>query len=247
MFDVDTALDAPDHNTLAFSTEAGNTAWPNPDWSTIMLRTLLENAEFRARFIIRFSDLMNSTFQSPRMIAIIRQMQAVIEPEMPRHIHRWSAPSSMTSWRQSMDNMIAFVKERPTQQHKHLQGFFGLGAPNTLSVDVVDASVGSDDSDKRIGTVRVNTITLGLKDDEIEKPVGASESAVLMEDVLALPWSGQYFKEIPVQLEAFPAPGYRFSHWVGPDVPSDQAEKVALTLELKRDLSITAVMVPVNR
>jgi len=35
----------------------------------------------------------------------------------------------------------------------------------------------------------------------------------------AYPFSGTYYKNIPIQLEAIPAPGYRFSHWEG-DVES---------------------------
>ncbi|HLR12334.1 MAG TPA: hypothetical protein VK104_01830, partial [Burkholderiaceae bacterium] len=92
-----------------------------------------------------------------------------------------------------------------------------LDDPYTLSVDVAAAEHAADGANnehlnERLCTVRVNTIGLGLKDDEIKKPVAASARAVNMEKYLAMPWAGQYFAGMPVELEAKPAPGYRFSH-----------------------------------
>ncbi len=210
-----------------------------------MLSTLLKNSEFRSQFVTRFSDLMNTHFIPERMIEIIRDAQAVIEPEMPRHIHRWSAPRSMNHWRKSIDNMVEFAEKRPAIQRQHLQEFFDLNDLYTLSVDVDGAKRKADNgNDERMGTVRVNTIELGLKDDEVEKPVAASDRAIMMEDVLAMPWSGQYFTGMPLELEAKPAPGYRFSHWSMKGLDATQARNPKLTLTPDEDVKIRAVMAP---
>lgn len=82
-----------DLNSLADATEAGGTEWPNPDWSTLLLRKLLENNEFKEEFISRFADLMNSYFHSNRVVSKINSMKTVLEPELPEHIFRWKAPS----------------------------------------------------------------------------------------------------------------------------------------------------------
>src|SRR5690606_38526866 len=71
MYDTDTAFrlegdKGVGFNALVFATEEGNTSWPNPDWATFMLRTLLKNGEFQQRFIARFSDLMNTAFEPAR-------------------------------------------------------------------------------------------------------------------------------------------------------------------------------------
>ncbi len=44
-----------------------------------------------------------------------------------------------------------------------------------------------------------------------------------------LPWSGIYFRDVPVQVTAAPAPGYRFAGWDSPDVP--QTPVITLTLD----------------
>jgi len=42
-------------NTLAQATATNGPDWPNPSWSTLMLRKLLENSEFKNEFIQRFA------------------------------------------------------------------------------------------------------------------------------------------------------------------------------------------------
>ncbi|MGI9318639.1 MAG: CotH kinase family protein, partial [bacterium] len=47
---------AYDQNTLAFALETDGPGWPNPPWSTLMLRRLVENESFRNDFINHFAD-----------------------------------------------------------------------------------------------------------------------------------------------------------------------------------------------
>jgi hypothetical protein len=67
--------DAYTHDTLAFATEAGGDKWPNPDWSTFLLRTLLQNDNFRYHFINSFADYMNTIFNPDEVIRQIDAMQ----------------------------------------------------------------------------------------------------------------------------------------------------------------------------
>src|SRR5690625_5426136 len=89
-----------------------------------MLRALLENPRFRQEFIARMSDLMNTTFQPQRMISFIRDMEADIEDEMPRHIERWKRPQSMEVWRSTVNEMVDFSKRRPAAHRAFMQSFF---------------------------------------------------------------------------------------------------------------------------
>ena len=50
------------HNTLEFATEPNGPGWPNPPWSTFMLRKLLENADFTNSFINRFCRFLKLLF-----------------------------------------------------------------------------------------------------------------------------------------------------------------------------------------
>jgi hypothetical protein len=62
------------------------------------------------------------------------------------------------------------------------------------------------------GTVRVNSLTLERH-----------------------PWSGTYFRGVPVAVKALPAPGYRFAGWSDPSLP--QTDSLALDLSADRVLA----------
>jgi len=74
VFGISGGADAYTHNTLEFATAIGGTSWPNPDWSTFLLRNLLINQEFQQNFINRFADLINTTFRSDRLINMITHL-----------------------------------------------------------------------------------------------------------------------------------------------------------------------------
>jgi len=178
-------------NTLSFATEAGNTDWPNPDWSTFLLRTLLQNDSFRNDFINRFADLLNTTFLPTRMQHLIVDLKNVISDEVRIHEKRW--PNSIVDkWENHIQNMINYVNQRPDYQRKHICDYFGLTAQVDVQLDV---------DDPKNGYIRINSIDL--------KPetVGV--------DTLTYPWSGVYFAGVPITIEAKPAEGYVFSHWEG--------------------------------
>ncbi|MDD2332698.1 MAG: CotH kinase family protein, partial [Candidatus Cloacimonetes bacterium] len=86
------------NNTLAVAAMPGGTAWPNPDWSTLLFRSLLQNEEFRIGFISRFCDLLNTVFLPSRTSGTVSELSSIIASEMPRHISRWKSPVSTTFW-----------------------------------------------------------------------------------------------------------------------------------------------------
>ena len=58
------------YDALAAATAVGGPVWPNPDWSTVMLRGLLENDGFRRDFINAACDQLNTHLQPSRIIPI---------------------------------------------------------------------------------------------------------------------------------------------------------------------------------
>ena len=56
------------NNSLAFHTAPNGPGWPNPPWSTFNLRQLLKNKGFQSRFVSRFLDRLNYTFDSTQVI-----------------------------------------------------------------------------------------------------------------------------------------------------------------------------------
>ena len=181
--------------------------------SSYLFRRALENEGFKERFISRFADTLNTTFVPERMTAIIEATSAHIAPEMPRHMERWKSPESMAEWGKGVDHLLQFAQKRTAIQRAQLARHFQLGTPFRLNIDV---------SDRAHGKIRVNTLTVD------EKLPGVQGSAY--------PWTGHYFKQMPVELEALPNDCFAFSHWEGDSRSSQRIE-----LRASGDVSVRAV------
>lgn len=137
MYDTDWGFglhedDAYHHNSLAFHTEPNGPTWPNPAWSTFLLRKLLENPDFEQAFVNRFADHLNITFNTERVEESIEKLHKNLFPEMHRHLKRWRL--SPRVWKQQVDVLHAFAQERPLYTRMHLMDRFNTGAIQTLQV-----------------------------------------------------------------------------------------------------------------
>lgn len=85
---------------------------------------LLNNPDFKANFIARFRQQLQTNLQQDSVIMLIDQMQAVIAPEMKEHIRRWRAIPSYEAWQKNVAGMRDFARRRPAimlQQLKALE------------------------------------------------------------------------------------------------------------------------------
>jgi hypothetical protein len=183
---------SPDHNTLAFATATNGPSWPNPPWSTFLLRRFLQNNSFRIKFINRFADQLNTAFRPDRVQAIIDDMASTLEPEFAEYIARWKQPGSIGSWRSNIDVMRQYAAARAGNVRQHIRSYFGIGAQYNLTVGAYDPSAGR----LYVNTIELSPSTPGINPDP-------------------LPWTGIYFQNIPVTLRAEAWPGYKFAHWEG--------------------------------
>lgn len=198
------------HNTLEFATALDGPSWPNPEHSTLFLRKLLENEAFRTDFITRYADLLNTTFLPSRFSAILNDAKNQIEPEIERHINRWSIPAS---WAGSINHMNEFGIQRPSYAREHIQDFFNLVGMHQVELNVNDIDQ---------GFIQLNTIEI------TENTPGVSQNPY--------PWSGSYYEGVPVTVKAIAKEGYTFSHWSG-DISSTEEE---VTINLTENTSIVA-------
>jgi len=113
------------NNSLAFHTEANGPSWPNPRWSTFILRKLLENQEFEAQFVTQFADHLNTTFSSSRVIQKVDELYLNLLPEMPRHLERWNLKEK--KWNFHVDIIRKFALKRPNYVRMHLMEMFNTG------------------------------------------------------------------------------------------------------------------------
>lgn len=94
-------------------------------WSTLLLRQLLSNEEFRHYFINRFADLINTLLSVENIHAHIAALSEWIRPEMTREMKRWDW-HDYPQWDRNLQNVRNFVSQREWIQREHIINKFGL-------------------------------------------------------------------------------------------------------------------------
>ena len=206
------------HNTLDFATATGVFDYPNPEWSTLILRRLLDNNEFKLNFINRFADLLNTYFLPSRVTAEIETLKSQITPEITEHQARWKPFYDVDSWNDfSIQRMRDFANTRPNNQRAHIRTKFGITGDINAMLNVDDVTH---------GFIKMNTV------DITSSTPGVAANPY--------PWTGIYFKNIPVTMKAIALPGFTFSHWSGDSLSTNPE----ITITTATDFSVTAHFVP---
>jgi hypothetical protein len=222
LFDTDLAYGHPwsgsyGDNTLAAATNPTGRPGIDAPWSTVLLRRLLLNPQFRNEFINTYADHLNSAFKENRATEAVNIMQAAIASSMPEHIRRWQTMSgSMTTWSNNVRVMRTFADQRPIYCRQHVVTQFRLPGYATLTLNV---------SHTNRGRLRVNSLVID------RNTLGVTNG-------MAYPWRGTYFKDVPVQLQALPAPGSVFAGWSN---RADLGLQDTLTVNLSNNATFTAL------
>ena len=195
---------------------------------------MLDNEKFKADFINRFADLLNTVFSSETAQGTVEEMRALYEVEMEEHIKRWGYPTSYIRWQAYVDNMKSFAEERPENLIEQLTEEFDLNGMSDITLN----------SNQQQGYIQVNRLSV-------------NDTYV---DLLDGSWSGNYFNGIPVKLKAIPLQGYHFAGWFDEnghmisgdiELEVDPADDIELTAEfaigdpiIEEDaLSITTILI----
>lgn len=145
------STDAASQKILAYATKAGNTDWPNPDWSTYLFRTMLTNESFKQQFVNSMADRLNTTFQEANAVKIIDSLQAKIRSEMYYHCARWDFDYDL--WSPAVQTMKDFARERPQFVWDDYVDFFGFSGLFNLNLSLSDNSAGT----VALNSIRVDT------------------------------------------------------------------------------------------
>jgi len=175
-----------------------------------MFKFLINNSDFKNAYVNRYADLINTVLLPERAQAKVDAAAEVIAHEIPRHVARWPNLVSAASWTNEVTKFRKFFADRPGYVRNFLTSRYSAGAANTLTL----CASGH-------GRVQVNTL--------------ASDDPV---NPLALPWSGKYFANIPVTLQASPELGWEFVGWEIGGVTNSES-----TLSLKVTAAQTATAV----
>jgi hypothetical protein len=122
------------NNIFEFATAEDGPDWPNGPASTLLLRRLLENENFKTAFINRFPVLLAMNFEKSRLLARINAMMGEIESEISRDQQRWNLNASYMNGQ--LNKIKTFAGTRQDVILSEMTEYFGLGesAEVTLSV-----------------------------------------------------------------------------------------------------------------
>jgi hypothetical protein len=189
MKDMDDSFHDATYDAMAAATAVGGPTWPNPDWSTVMLRGLLANPGFKQTFINTIADQLNSSFRSTAMIPVIDGYAAQYQPAIARWYDRYDLTED---WAQRVQWLREFTQNRPAYLRQHVVTKFALAGTSDITLNVSSAAAGA----VRINNLVVDAGTPGL-------PVAGQP----------YPWTGTYFRGNAVTVTALPNPGYTFVRW----------------------------------
>ena len=177
-----------------------NVTFNNQFWSKDILRSFLDNNNFKNKFINTYCDRLNTTYKTENTVALADSISAIIEPYVSSHIARWSifpsdghTPDNMNQYNNYLNQLYSFANYRPENARQEMVDAFGIDETSN------SITVFTNDSDN--GFVQVNTIKIDEQG-----------------------WSGEYFSDIPIVIRAIPKQGFEFSHWIGIDSEVDSVE-----------------------
>ncbi|GAB4329108.1 MAG: hypothetical protein Kow00127_21580 [Bacteroidales bacterium] len=126
-FDLDAAFGNWQNNMMEWATIEGGTQWPNPDWSTFLLRNLLRNDQFKQHFLNTFSERLYTSFQSDTTLQAINYFRLLYEPELARHMARWNFPESYEEWLERINFYLSeFAINRPCSMASDIEDYFEI-------------------------------------------------------------------------------------------------------------------------
>lgn len=120
------------NNTLSFALEENGPAWPNPPWSTFLLRKFIENEKFKNIFISRYSTYSNTIFLPENINQIISDFSSKISPELPTHFQKWGG--YYPNWLNEITNLKNFAHNRVSYVNAYFASGFGLSGQYKLSL-----------------------------------------------------------------------------------------------------------------
>lgn len=131
LYDTDLSYGTARRKLLTNFIAKEQTEWYNPEWSTMYLRKLLQNKQFKDEFVVQFAHLMNTALQRDTMLVAIDKFEKMYENELPRpgdvtKRHLKKVPIPLEEWRESVNDLRSFAKLRPKYMYAELQEVFGF-------------------------------------------------------------------------------------------------------------------------
>ncbi len=138
------------HNTLEFALEKDGPNWPNPSWATLFLRKLIENENFKNKFVNHFADFRNTIFKTETVKNKITKYKTKIKNEIKKHIERWHT-FTYSRWEQNIGTLYLFADKRLA----YLTGYF-INKFHLAELEKININI----SEKKAGTIELNSLKI---------------------------------------------------------------------------------------
>jgi hypothetical protein len=146
--------------------------------------------EFKLAFTNRLCDILNTSFLPQNGQVILDSMKFQIKNEMVNKIVRWKSPNSIENWESDIEYYKNFLVDRTIKVRNDVMDRYGINGTFDLTVDMNDLNAGF----VRVSSIDLKNGTLGMPNQ-------------------IYPWSGKYFKSIPIKLIPVIERGYAFDYW----------------------------------
>ncbi len=116
-----------------------NVEHPLGERMMILLNKLLANPQFRNLFISRTADLLNTTLDTPNVLANIEKIVAELEPDIAYEQQRWDIDAE---WDDIVTHMRNFAEQRPDIMREQTVESLELAGTATVSFAQADGEPG---------------------------------------------------------------------------------------------------------
>jgi hypothetical protein len=140
-------------NTVEQALDPGYTAGTSLETDgrdTILLRGLLQNPTFHARFLKRTAELLNTVLAADAVVAQIDGLAAVLEPNIAFESRRWQGENAVEEWRRNVEQLRDFARRRPDVVWQQMVESLGLPGTARLTLAAPGAGQGKVAIDGRI-------------------------------------------------------------------------------------------------
>lgn len=114
-----------------------------------ILEKLLTNPDFKAFYINRYADLINTALKCDIILEHFNYFKSILTPEMPRHIAKWGG--SIGQWNNNVDSLEKRINERCSLIDSGIIKCYNVTGPYDITVDIDPPGA---------GTVKLNSINL---------------------------------------------------------------------------------------
>lgn len=206
-------------NTLAYATRKSiyvDKSKKDETWPTAIINTLLDNNEFKNKFINRYADLLNTNFSEQNVLNRINSLEKEYEPEIPMHISKWGgkldkgrkpAFETVEKWKENIQVLRDFALNRPTYARQNVLSKFNLSGTYKIRLETTDI---------KGGYIKINTID--------------TVNNITNNELI-------YFNDIPLKLTAVPDFGWKFVGWGTDTLPSEKN----VTITTSNDIHLNPV------